>query len=292
MKFVPDVIASKVGRQILLTQKNSPTLLFAVGTVGVIATAVLAARATLHVEEVLDRTARDLQVAEEISEDGKSSSQETRNMIIYIRTRGVLEIGKLYAPAVIVGVGTIAALTGSHRILTRRNAGLTAAYKAIEKSFDDYRKRVAEEFGDEKENDIRKSVRKKTVTDEKGKKVEIDYVDPNGISQYAKFFDEFNPNWEKRAESNLIFLRAVQTYSNQLLHSRGHVLLNDVYDSLAIERTKAGCVVGWVLSPDGDGFIDFGIYNPENERAREFVNGNERSILLDFNVDGLVYDKI
>jgi len=292
MKYIPNSISSTVGRQLLRAQKHSPTMLFAAGTVGVVATAVLAARATLQLGEVIDHTARDLEAANDIRESGQNTADEDQKVVIYIRTRGYLEIVKLYAPTVIVGVATISALSGSHNILTRRNAGLTAAYKALEKTFDDYRRRVSDEFGKEKETEIRRSIRKEVVANDKGKSIELDYVDPNGISQYARFFDEYNENWGKRSESNKLFLTAVQNHMNEMLWSRGHVLLNDVYEALGMDRSSAGCVVGWTTKSDGDQHIDFGMYNPDNEKAREFVNGNEASILLDFNVDGLVYDKI
>lgn len=63
-----------------------------------------------------------------------------------------------------------------------------------------------------------------------------------------------------------------------------------------MEPSKAGQVVGWVYDPEnpnhnGDNWVDFGIYNIDKERNRAFVNGYERSILLDFNVDGYILDK-
>jgi hypothetical protein len=63
---------------------------------------------------------------------------------------------------------------------------------------------------------------------------------------------------------------------------------------LGIDRSKAGSVVGWVITKEGtgDNFIDFGVFDGDNPRARDFVNGREGSILLDFNVDGVIYDKI
>lgn len=41
---------------------------------------------------------------------------------------------------------------------------------------------------------------------------------------------------------------------------------------------------------DNDNFIDFGVFDGDRPRARDFVNGYERSILLDFNVDGASAD--
>jgi hypothetical protein len=134
-------------------------------------------------------------------------------------------------------------------------------------------------------------------TDENGKKIKskktIEVTDPNGVSQYARFFDESCVQWSKTPEYNLTFLNCQQNYANDLLHSRGHVFLNEVYDMLGIPRSQAGAVVGWVLGKDNDvGYIDFGIYDGNRMRARDFVNGYERSILLDFNVDGVIYDLI
>ena len=92
-----------------------------------------------------------------------------------------------------------------------------------------------------------------------------------------------------------MYLRHQQNYANELLRSRGYVFLNDVYDMLGIRRTKAGQIVGWVYdekNPNIDNYIDFGIYNVHYEGARDFVNGFECSILLDFNVDGPIIDLI
>ena len=93
-----------------------------------------------------------------------------------------------------------------------------------------------------------------------------------------------------------MFLKHQQNYANEKLQKQGYLFLNDVYDMLGIPKTKAGQVVGWVYDeahPDiYDNFVDFGIYDLYNEKARDFVNGREKSILLDFNVDGNILDLI
>jgi hypothetical protein len=58
---------------------------------------------------------------------------------------------------------------------------------------------------------------------------------------------------------------------------------------MGFERTSAGFVVGWVLDGNGDGYIDFGL---SEARSSRFMNAEERSVILDFNVDGVVYDLI
>ena len=67
--------------------------------------------------------------------------------------------------------------------------------------------------------------------------------------------------------------------------------MNEVYQALGIPETEAGQVVGWIYDPEnpdhkGDNYVDFNIYDLHREKSRDFVNGYERSILLDFNVDG------
>jgi hypothetical protein len=112
-------------------------------------------------------------------------------------------------------------------------------------------------------------------------------------SIYARFFDESCPSWNTNGEYNLIFLNCQQKYANDLLNSRGHVFLNEVYDMLGTPRSTAGSVTGWLKTEDGStvNFVDFGIYD-EDHVVRDFVNGAEGSILLDFNLDGVIYDKI
>lgn len=290
-KFVPNGVTSNIGRHILKTQKVSPTLLFAGGVVGVVATAVLASRATLRLDEVLDKMDHNLETANGLH-DGEvptySDADYQRDKVI-IYTQTTVAIAKLYAPAVIVGGLSIAALTGSHIMLTRRNAALTAAYAAIDKSFREYRKRVVEEFGEETDDRLRQT----SAASERGKEVALasDKKDPNSYSGYARFFDELNPNYQREPEFNFLFLRCQQNYANDLLRSRGHLFLNEVYQMLKIDHSRAGAVVGWVMG-NGDNYVDFGIFDGTKPKARDFVNGYEPAILLDFNVDGVIYDKI
>ena len=111
-------------------------------------------------------------------------------------------------------------------------------------------------------------------------------------SPYAKFFDELNPNWTKDPSANLFFLKAQEQFANDKFQAQGYLFLNDVYDSLGIPRTSFGQLVGWFKGNGGDEYIDFGIFDGDNESKRAFVNGYERSVLLDFNVDGVIYDLI
>lgn len=283
MKFVPNAVTVKMARQVLIAKKHSPRILFVVGVAGAVSSTVLACRATLKLEKALD------DIGAEVADVKKDLAQTDGygKDLAFVYVKGAANIGQLYAPALIVGTLSIGALTGSHITLTRRNAGLTAAYAAVSQSYTDYRDRVREEVGTEKEYNLFQGVQIKEVEDADGKKAKLSMVDPNKMSAYARFFDEFSPRWQKNAEYNKIFLQAQQNYFNFTLQSRGHVFLNEVYDNLGIERTTPGAVVGWVLGNGGDDYIDFKMFETGNEA---FVNGYERSILLDFNVDGPIYN--
>lgn len=295
MKYIPKGVTTTVGRQVLLGRKNSPTILFVGGVVGVVATTVMASRATLKLDDVLEETRRNLKDAKSVSEMGRDdySTDEYKQDVFYIYARATVDITKLYAPAVLLGAASIAALTGSHTILTRRNAGLTAAYAALDRAFGEYRNKVITKYGEDEDREFRYNIDEKVVVrPEDGVAVKVQRANPNQYSQYARFFDQSNPNFQPTPSYNFLFIKSQQNWANDLLQVRGHVLLNDVYEMLGIPRSREGAVVGWVISKAGDNYIDFGIFDGSKERVRAFVNGDEDSILLDFNVDGVIYDLI
>lgn len=295
LSTIKTAVTSKAGRQLLLAQKNSPQLLFAGGIVGVVTGTVLACRATLKADAILADAQGTLKTIKRI-ENVKYTEDDLKKdqALVYFQTS--VKLVKAYAPAVFVLSLSIAALTKSHTIMNQRNAGLMAAYAALEKGYDEYRRRVRDEFGDDKDREFRYGFEACEVVDEteKGQKISVvNRVKPGSPSQYAKFFDEVNPNWSRQAEYNFLFLRSIQNYATDKLLAQGHLFLNEVYDMLGMDHTSAGAVVGWVLSKNGgDNFVDLGIWDGNNPRARDFVNGREGSILLDFNVDGVIYDLI
>ena len=263
---------------------NHPTLFFAAGVTGMVTSTVLACRATLKLEATLDDHIDDNVVVNGVINDSVTK--------IHQPLGAALAVARLYAPAAIVGVASITMLTKSHNTLVKRNAALSAAYTALDKGFRDYRARVVTKYGQEADDELRYGgvVEKEKVG---GKTVSKTKAGPTAASIYAVWFDEYNPNWGKDPEINKLFLRAQQNYLNDLLHARGHVFLNEAYTALGFDHTQAGSVVGWILNEGGDNYIDLGVFNGEDDdRIRDFVNGREATILLDFNVDGLIWDKI
>ena len=273
-----------VALSLLKVQKQSPTLLFGAGVVGVVGTVVLASKATLKLSDILEDTSVTLNKINTLEHDDYSPEDRVKDKAIAY-TQSSLKIAKLYAPAFAVGVISIGALTGSHHILSRRNVALSAAYAGAERALRDYRGRVIDSIGVEKEAVIWQPTETVDAVDEEGKKVKVKVPTAAGGSPYKVLFDERNANWNSQSEYNQIFIQAQQNYANDLLRAKGHVFLNEVHSMLGLEPTKAGQIVGWVLNGDGDNFIDFGVFANGYEGMR-FVTGQERSIWLDFNVDG------
>ena len=307
MKFVPTAINRKVAEQGLLMRKNSPTILLGAGVVSMVGSTVLACRATLKLESVLagieaDKAkavlVKDKVAAGDVPEGTTYSDQEFRRDNTIILARGVGNIVKLYAPSVILGGVGIVCLTKSHQILRERNAALTAAYIAVDTAFKQYRARVVERYGEDVDRELRYESEEVTVIDdETGKALDTVRAAPGEPSGYARWFDETNNNWNPpHMEShNYLFLRNQQNWANDQLRSRGHITLNDVYGLLGLTHTSAGAVVGWLYkrdNPNGDNYVDFGCWDKDKDQLRDFFNGREGAILLDFNVDGIIWDLI
>lgn len=297
-------VPAKFGRPLLHLQKASPQIMFAGGAVAGVAGVVLACRATLKLSDTLDEfdelklKAEALHGNPELLPDGEHYDEQAyAKDLTVIKVKTILAVAKLYAPAAGLLLISASLLTGSHVTLNKRNASLTAAYAATDQAFQEYRERVRKQLGKDVDDEMRYGARvdQETVQTEDGKKKIVKHtrVAEGAPSQYARFFDESCLPYQRNPEYNKIFLQAQQSYFNNLLQAQGHVFLNDVYKALGLPESKAGQVVGWVLSKEGDNFVDFGVFdNVSNDHVRDFVNGHEASILLDFNVDGVVLDKI
>jgi len=288
MSLVPAVIGKTVARNSLLLQKNSPGLLFSAGLAGMIGSTVLACRATLKMDEVLEEAKEKLITAKSLQHREYSETDRSRDMyLIYVQTS--TKIVRAYAPAIIVGGLSVAALTRSHIILTRRNAALTAAYAALEKGFAEYRARVVEKYGEEEDRNLRYDAQTVTIEDGKKKTQELK-AGVVGPSIYARWFNADSSSWSNDPNVNYFFLKCQQDWANDMLKARGHVFLNEVYDSLGMPRTEAGAVVGWIMGA-GDDYINFGVLYDNDMCIVDFFYADDE-ILLDFNVDGVIFDKI
>lgn len=299
---------NKIG---LILKKNSPKILMGVGIAGSVVSTVLACKATLKIKDILDEKNETVEQIHNYVEDETvdyNEEDKKKDLTILYAQTGV-KLAKLYLPSIALGALSIASIVSGYKILNKRNVALAAAYTVVDKGFKNYRKNVVERFGEEVDRELRHNIKAKQIEEkyidkdgnEKTRKKKVyeiaeDKKPGEGISEYAKFFDEWNTDeHSKDPEYNLMFLRKQQDYANEVLKHQGYLFLNEVYDMLGIPRTQAGQVVGWIYdenNPTGDNYVDFGIYDLHDQQKRDFVNGLERNILLDFNVDGVIYDKI
>ena len=293
---LPVGVSLRLGRAGLKLKAHAPEILIGVGVIAIIGVAITAGRATLKVPDILEHHEAQIdQINNTDLDEGAKTVEYTK---VYARTGR--DFMWAYLPTITFGVLSVACFTGAHGIMKKRNVALMAAYKILETQYDDYRQRVRDKWGDDVDRDIRYSNAQARMTEEvvvtdgeSGvESVSLKLKSPNEFSIYARFFDQTVSTWDPHPDYNRLFLQSQQSYWNQILQARGHVFLNEVYDSLGFDRTSAGAVVGWVLGKDEDNYIDFGLFNDSRPEVRMFINGTEEAILLDFNVSGTIYDKI
>lgn len=311
MKIVEKVKAPAM-KAIGAIKQHSPEILVVSGIVGAVGAAVMACVASTKLHTVIEETKEKAETVHEAYkennpsvEGGTYTEKEMKRDLTKVYAEAGLKLVRLYGPSVVVGSLSITGILASNNILKKRNLGLAAAYMTIDKTFKEYRGRVVEKFGEKVDKELRYGIKEETVetetTDEKGKKKvvkeKIEVVNENEFSGYARIFDETNPYYEKNSEYNKMFISAQQAHANDLLRANGYLFLNDVYEMLGFSKTRAGQVVGWIYDPkncdhEGDNYIDFGLFDVHKESSRNFVNGHERAVVLDFNVDGPIMNNV
>lgn len=293
-------------------KKHSPEILVVTGVVGTVVSTVMACKATTKVNFVLEETKEKVDVIHACAENGEAQGylengevgmvpytvEDSKKDLAIVYTQTGLKLAKMYAPAVIVGVASLTSILVGHRILHKRSLALAAAYTAADASFKEYRSRLIDRLGEKMDKELLYNIKaqevEETVVDEKGKektvKKTVEVADPKGaLGMYTYCFDESSNCWERDAERNKFFLLRQQDYANEKLRSKKRLFLNEVLEMVGLPHCRAGQAVGWIYDeehPVGDNYIDFGIFDIRNEANRNFVNGLEQSIWLNFNVDG------
>ena len=306
---IVDSVTQTANKVIFKAQKNSPKLLAIGGTIGVFVGVVMACNASMKVNEILEepkKTREKIKEAsenKELQESGTYTENDKRKDLTILYTQTGIKLVKLYAPAAIVTVVSVGCLLKSNKILNERNAALAAAYTAVDQGFKEYRGRVVERFGGEVDRQLKYNIKaedvEETVVDEKGKtkttKKTVEVVDETFHDQYSRIFCELNPYFERSSELNMTFLKSREMYANHQLVSKGRLFLNEVYEMLGFEPTKEGQIIGWVYDPSNpncSNYVDFGIFNIHSRSSKNFVNGYEDAVILDFNVDGNVWESM
>lgn len=283
------------------TKKHLPDIMMALGLSGVCVGTGIAIKKSLDhdkIEKIAEKNDREIKVA-------KKCKDKKELPVAYAKAG--LNIAKYYAVPATLFFGGIGSIVYSHVELNSRNAALSAAYTTVAGLFAKYRANVVEKYGEKIDQELRHDIK---ITNDKGEVKKAELIDKKNskkksqFSDYAAFYDESCPNFSKKPGYNLFMIRRVESYMNDILQSRagnnkpGVVFLNEVYHQLGLDYKKspAGQHVGWTYYKDGnnlnggDNYISFGLFDVNNESARNFVNGVENTVLLDFNVDGNVID--
>jgi hypothetical protein len=315
VKDIQNSLTQSFGRGGLYLQKHSPEILLGAGLIGMVATVIMASKATLKANDIVEETKRSLNVIDNAKINGTTAGMAPYSVedamkdkaIVYVQTG--LKFGQLYGPAASVGLLSLTAILASHGVMRKRQVALVAAYNLLKEGYDNYRRRVVEDLGEETDKNyylgLKDESHTETEVDGEGNKKKVKktnkalYDKHMAPSIYSRFFDESNPMWRTDRTLNKAFLIAQQNYLNDVLIIRGHVYLNEAYERLGFDHTEAGAIVGWVLKDPESmkeegraGYINFGIFDVNNDPGREFVNGTNPSILLDFNVDGIMFNQI
>ena len=302
MKINTKTLRKSFKKAQLTVRKHSPEILMVAGVIGTVAGAVMACKETLELEDVLDECKQEkMELEEQYAMCEKYSEDALKKDQVKLTIKQAAKIVKLYAPSVIMEVTSIGVIFASNDIMRKRNASMAAAYATLNSMYKRYRQNVIESYGEEVDKDMRFGVKHEKVTeiDEDGNKVKIDarIVDLDNtalaISDYSRFFQSGCKGFDASSgRYNLLYLKGIQAMFNNKLIADGYVMLNDVYRELGFDTIPEGWSIGWVYdetNPIGDNYIDFGLYEARNKNQRA-VNDWEPVILMDFNVDGNLYE--
>lgn len=282
-------------------KKHSPEILVATGIGTGIVAAIIACKQTIKANNIIAEAQKNLQNIEDAKElaannEAEYTEENEQADRKYIAIQTTVGMVKTYALPVGLGILSITCILAGHHILKKRNVALAAAYSALSTDFMNYRKRVADKYGKDVDFMLKNGLEKQIIANKvidpetgevKETKEEALTYEGDKLSQYARVFDEVgSTQWTPSADHNRAFLLMEQNYFNERIRTRGYIFLNEVYERLGFRPTKAGSVVGWVYqNADYEG-IDFGIFTAHTQKAAEFLEGTEPSIILDFNVQG------
>lgn len=299
LEAIKTAVTSKAARQIFLTKKHSPQILFVAGAVGVVGTVVLACRATLKTGDILEKHETLARMAKSHGDDEEIVTKNSHKL----QVNTALAITKAYLPAIGLGLVSIGALAGGQVILTKRNGTLMAAYIGLDRAYNEYRARVASEYGVDTDRKFSLGGEEVAATEKLAngtEQMKLKMLLPEnheGRSPYAALFDEKSKKFSREPGRNAMTLEMNQSWATDKLRAQGHLFLNEVLDMLDLPRSPQGQFVGWLYDPKdpefkGDGYVSFGIWENDDDYVGSFLDGREHVIWLDFNVDGPIYDKI
>lgn len=313
---LPAKVSRVASKLLLKAKKSSPELCMGIGILCGGAAIIFAGIETWKGKEKLSE---DISALKETSKAGYDKAHEENPELPVVpdderkalHKKNMLSFGKdickIYWKPFVLGVSGAVFIVGGHHILRKELSAVTAAYATLKTHYDKICKKLREEFGDEKAEEIIYGVKTVDAVDEEtGQVHKVAMVDNvRNISPYAFQFDqgEYDSETEKFYWRNSVWsssklinqntVASIQCTMNNLLKARGYVYENEVRLAFGVPPTKRGWKVGWVLgSEHGNGFIDFGVLPGPYQLSVNKLFMDEKNPMntpiIDLNVDGSI----
>ena len=277
-------------------KKHAPQILMGLGITTGIAGVVTACKQTLKLESVIKPHTDYLEMIEtkintegynEQLPDDTAVKKETTKEYMRLAT----DVVKLYALPTALCCASVVSFCSAYKVLNYRNESLALAYGNLLNNFKDYRSKVIEKYGKDIDKQILTESKTVTYVDADNGEVKKEYKNIDK-DVYTALFDETNPNWEKAANFNYDFLIRVQSMLNDKLHANGYLTLNEARKALGFKPLKGeGLVLGWYDNENHLGYVDLGL-SRDDAAVKAFLNGEERSVWLDFLGVEYIVDKM
>ena len=203
-----------VRSSVMFVKRNASTILTCVGGVGVVATSVMAVKATPKALKLI--------------EDAEEVKGEKLTKFEVVKTAG-----KVYIPAVIMGGATITCIFGANVLNKRQQAALMSAYALLDNSYKDYKQKVGELYGEDADAKIRTELVKDKYEENK-----FEEEDPNK----QLFYDEYSERYFESTMENVI---RAEYALNRKISLWGGAALNEFYEMLDIPQVDYGKYLGW-----------------------------------------------
>lgn len=205
-----------------LAGRNSPAILTAIGVTGTIVTAYLSARAAYR--------AADMIAAEE-SRDGTAADPTQR-----VKER-LRIVWKEFIPPVVSGCTTITCIIMANRVGSRKVAALAAAYSLSEKGFAEYREKIVEKLGKNKERAARDEIAQEQVSNN---------PPSSQIILSSEGSQLFMDKWTGRYfVCDMETVRKAVNDVNQDIINYYAVPVSEFYDRVGLPRTDSSEELGW-----------------------------------------------
>lgn len=201
-----------------LALENSPVILSGIGVIGTVTTAVLTGRASFKAADIIRKEREDPDLPE-------LSTKEK-----------VFLVGTEFIPPVGVGVITITSIIYANKISSSRAAAMAAAYAVSDKTFSEYKEKVAERLGVAKETEIRDEIAQERIHRTPAQTVII-----TGEGDVL-CFDTFSGRYFRSTVDRI--KKAENEINAEILTCDG-ASLSRFYDEIGLEPTAHSDSVGW-----------------------------------------------